>query len=117
MSDSEMTPLRADRSGTPSPTDEMLRYSDRRWPWVMLGVFIGVMVTVLQTGDVGTCSPGLALIIGFLPGVLAGIAGTKFWVGGDASAIFANADKLRRQWLTPVGRGFQPSSVGELQSP
>ena len=47
---SERTPLRGDDSRAGSPGDEMLDGArhDRKWPWVMLGVMIGVMVTVLQ---------------------------------------------------------------------
>lgn len=112
----ETTPFQFDRSQGASPTDEMLRRgpdTDRKWPWVMLGVFIGVMLIVLQSGDASTCSPGLAVMMGFMPGTLAGIAATKFWIGGNANAILLSASKLRHQvvsavMLTPVARGGVP---------
>ena len=48
----ETTPFRFDRSqgSSPTPTDEHLRTGvdpDRKWPWVLLGVFMGVMLIVL----------------------------------------------------------------------
>ena len=116
MSDNEeTTPFRRDRSqgSSPTPTDEHLRRGsdpDRKWPWVMLGVFMGVMLIVLQSGDASTCSPHLAVMMGFAPGVLAGIAATKFWIGGNANAILLSASKLRQTVVaavlqTPVPRG------------
>ena len=85
---------------------------DRKWPWVMLGVFMGVMLIVLQSGDASTCRPGLAVMMGFMPGTLAGIAATKFWIGGNANAILLSVGKFRQQVsaviLTPVPRGGAP---------
>lgn len=114
----ETTPFRFDRSqgSSPTPTDEHLRRGvdpDRKWPWVMLGVFMGVMLIVLQSGDASTCSPHLAVMMGFMPGTLAGIAATKFWIGGNANAILLSAGKLRQQVVsavmqTPVSRGGAP---------
>ena len=111
----ETTPFRCDRSqgSSPTPADERLRRGsdpDRKWPWVMLGVFMGVMLIVLQSGDASTCSPHLAVMMGFAPGVLAGIAATKFWIGGNANAILLSASKLRQTVVaavlqTPVPRG------------
>ena len=116
--DAERTPLRLDQSREDSPSDEMLGCRDeagkpgqKQWPLVMLGVFIGVMLTVLQTGDVGTCTPALSIMLGFLPGMAAGCALTKFWLGGNAGAIFASAETLLRNaqtavMQTPVAQGF-----------
>ena len=116
----ETTPFRFDRSqgSSPTPTDEHLMTGvdpDRKWPWVLLGVFMGVMLIVLQSGDASTCSPHLAVMMGFMPGTLAGIAATKFWIGGNANAILLSAGKLRQQVVsavmqTPVPRGGPPDA-------
>ena len=45
-------------------------------------------------------------MIGLVPGVLLGVGGTKFWLGGDATAILANAEDLLRN-----ARGSAASSA------
>eukprot|EP00320_Phaeocystis_rex_P021596 CAMPEP_0119070582 /NCGR_PEP_ID=MMETSP1178-20130426/42373_1 /TAXON_ID=33656 /ORGANISM="unid sp, Strain CCMP2000" /LENGTH=129 /DNA_ID=CAMNT_0007052433 /DNA_START=66 /DNA_END=455 /DNA_ORIENTATION=+ len=110
---SETTPFTFDRSqgASPTPFDEFNRRdSDRKWPWVMLGVFMGSMLIVLRSGDASTCSPGLAVIMGFMPGTLVGIAAMKFWIGGNANAMLLSVSKLRQQveaavLRTPLPRG------------
>ena len=116
-SESENTPLRADRSQGASPTDEILRRGaegDRKWPWVLFGLFAGIMLTVLESGDASTCSPGLAVIMGFLPGTLAGSAATQFYNAGNANAMLMSARKRAHQ----VGErlGLTPDAAGAAES-